>query len=307
MKDPLTTLGVAATVGAVALLVLRWLAAARRRGYPLYGYVGIVALIAAEVLLFQRVEPVGTFFTPLAWTCFLLVVDAGVFALRGNSRLRTTPRAFFGMAALSVPLWLLFEAYNLHLENWRYEGLPESLWQQALGSLWAYATILPALLESADLLAALGLARGVTARGWRVWLGRHNLMVVIGVLCLGLPLLLPRESARYLFALVWLAFIFLLEPVNLARGHDSLLADVKQNRGERLYCLMAAGFVCGLLWEFWNYWAGGRWVYTLPFAPEWKVFEMPLVGYLGFPFFALEFFAMYSFTAGELLRFRREK
>ena len=196
----------------------------------------------------------------------------------------------------------VFEAYNWRLQNWTYVGLPEPLWQQTLGTLWSFATILPALTETAALLEALGFRQNVSARGWRFWLGRHNLMVIVGVLSLAVPLALPTEFAAYLFALVWLGFIFLLEPVNLARGHESLLADVQRNRGQRLYCLMAAGLVCGLLWEFWNYWAGGRWVYVFPFAQDWKVFEMPLPGYLGFPFFALEFFAMYSFVSGEWRR-----
>ena len=28
------------------------------------------------------------------------------------------------MAALSIPLWLIFEAYNLRLKNWEYVGVP---------------------------------------------------------------------------------------------------------------------------------------------------------------------------------------
>ena len=62
---------------------------------------------------------------------------------------------------------------------------------------------------------------------------------------------------------------------------------------DRLINLCVAGFVCGLLWEFWNYWARAKWVYTVPILPDLKLFEMPLPGYLGFPAFALECFAMY--------------
>jgi hypothetical protein len=34
----------------------------------------------------------------------------------------------------------------------------------------------------------------------------------------------------------------------------------------------------------------------VPIFPQWRVFEMPLAGYLGFPPFALEAFAMYHFV-----------
>jgi hypothetical protein len=43
-----------------------------------------------------------------------------------------------------------------------------------------------------------------------------------------------------------------------------------------------------VLWEFWNYWSGAKWVYAIPFFNFWKVFEMPLLGYLGFMPFALQ-------------------
>lgn len=302
MAVSLVTLGVAATVAVVTLLVLRWASRPCRAPYPLYGYAGLAIIFVAELLLFRRVEAVTTYFTPLAWTGYLLAVDAAVFALRGHSRLRTTPRAFASLALWSVPLWLIFEAYNWRLQNWMYVGMPEAFWEQVLGSTWAYATIIPALFESADLLEALGYFEKASARGWRFFFRGRRLMMIVGAAFLLLPLALPSRWAPYLFALVWLGFVFLLEPINYARGHDSLLADLQQNRGQHLYSLMCAGLLCGLLWELWNYWASARWVYIFPIMQEFKIFEMPLPGYLGFPFFALECFALYHFASGELRR-----
>ena len=61
-----------------------------------------------------------------------------------------------------------------------------------------------------------------------------------------------------------------------------------------------SGLLCGVLWEFWNYWAVTRWTYTVPYASDLKVFEMPVDGYLGFLPFALECFAMYHWVRGRL-------
>ena len=108
---------------------------------------------------------------------------------------------------------------------------------------------------------------------------------------LTLPFLVPRDVARYLAAPVWLGFIFLLDPINARLGGDSLMAD-----RPRIYALLASGLLCGVLWELWNYWAGAKWHYTVPILENWKIFEMPLPGYLGFPPFALECFTMYVFT-----------
>jgi hypothetical protein len=64
--------------------------------------------------------------------------------------------------------------------------------------------------------------------------------------------------------------------------------------------LLASGAICGVLWEFWNFWATTRWTYTLPYLGDAKLFEMPLVGYLGFPPFALECYAMWQWLRGML-------
>jgi hypothetical protein len=39
-----------------------------------------------------------------------------------------------------------------------------------------------------------------------------------------------------------------------------------------------------------------KWTYTVPYFGETKIFEMPVLGYLGFPPFAIECWAMYIFV-----------
>ena len=96
----------------------------RRRRFPAHGWVGLALLAVAEVLMFRGVEPVATYFTAIAWTAYLLIADAAVFSIRGHSLLRDNPAYAARMALLSIPLWLIFEAYNLRLVNWVYLGLP---------------------------------------------------------------------------------------------------------------------------------------------------------------------------------------
>jgi hypothetical protein len=55
---------------------------------------------------------------------------------------------------------------------------------------------------------------------------------------------------------------------------------------------LVAGAICGLLWEFWNFWALTKWVYDIPYVGWLKVFEMPILGFLGFPPFAVECYVM---------------
>ena len=41
----------------------------------------------------------------------------------------------------------------------------------------------------------------------------------------------------------------------------------------------------------WNFYSLPKWIYTIPYVGFWKVFEMPILGYLGYPFFGLIVFS----------------
>lgn len=287
-------LGVILTAATITILVLEFLRC-RRRALPAWGWLGIFALLGAEALMFRGIEPINIYFTPIAWSAYLLVADAAVFAVTGRSRLRSAPRDFFQMALLSVPLWLVFEAYNLRLRNWTYAGVPLSWAWAILGYGWSFATITPAILETAELVESFG---WFPRRGPRtISPAAGRVMMIAGALCLIVPLAVPQRIGAYLFAPVWVGFYLLLDPINFRLGLPSLLGDFSAGRPGRFYSLLISGWVCGWLWEFWNYWAAAKWRYIFPLFPRDKIFAMPLPGYLGFPPFALECYVMYVTAA----------
>jgi hypothetical protein len=240
--------------------------------------------------MLRHIEPVATYFTPTAWTAYILLADAAVGAISGRSRLQHPPE-FAKMALLSIPLWLIFEGYNLRLQNWTYVGLPTSRALSLLGYGWAFATITPGILETADLVESFGwFAR---AAPLRFSSRAQTALVIFGAACLVAPLLLPQATAARLFALVWVGFIFLLDPINYRLHLPSILGDFAAGRRGRFYSLLIAGFICGWFWEFWNFWAAAKWHYIFPIFQQWKIFEMPAPGYLGFLPFGVECFVMY--------------
>jgi hypothetical protein len=277
-----------------------------RRRYRLYGWIGLGVILLTELgLVLKQLAPPGTWMaflghrlgqwaTPLCWWGYILAVDALIWKLRGHSLLCDRRREFWPQLPLSVAFWLIFEVYNLHLDNWIYIGLPERWWEATLGALVAYATIMPGLFLTAELLDVLGAFERFRAPVFRISARLLYLLMLLGFICLIGPVLVPRDIARYLFAPVWIGFILLLEPVLYASGGQSLLRDLAEGRLHRLLCLVAAGYLCGVLWEFWNYWATAKWVYTAPFTPDVRFFEMPLAGFLGFGPFAWEYAAMYA-------------
>lgn len=284
------SLGLALTVATVALLLIEFLRH-RRRPLAAYGWAGLAMLVLAEGLMFRGIQPVAIYFTPIAWTCYILLADAAVLAITGHSRLHDEPWRLARVALLSIPLWLVFEAYNLRLQNWTYVGVPTNWAAGLLGYGWSFATITPGIFETADLVEAFGWFK--PGRPITFSTAAERGMAIFGLVCLVLPLALPRHIAAYLFALVWIGFVLLLDPINHRLRLPSLLGDLAAGRRGRLHSLLIAGWICGWLWEFWNYWAAAKWHYIFPLAQPWKIFEMPAPGYLGFLPFALECFAMY--------------
>ena len=148
-------LGIAITLLSLTVLVAEFFRH-RRSSLATYGWVGLMGLAMAELLMFRGFEPVAVYFTPIAWTCYILLVDAAVLAVRGSSRLHDEPAHFACVAVLSIPLWLIFEGYNLRLQNWTYVGVPEPWPLALLGYGWSFATITPGIFETADLIEAFG-------------------------------------------------------------------------------------------------------------------------------------------------------
>jgi len=265
----------------------------------IHGIIGIAGLVVAQVMLFNHVEPFVSWFYGLAWWSYILVVDSIIYRLKGDSLMLSRRREFFLMICWSFTLWLFFEMVNLAMSNWYYINVPNSAVVRGFGYAISFGTVLPAIFETTELVETLGLFRNTSAPKFRMTPRWSVVLLAIGGLFLILPLIVPR----YTFPLTWGSFIFLLEPINYRFGGKSLLADWERGSLRKFYVLLVSGLICGVLWEFWNFWARTKWVYTVPFFEELKLFEMPLLGFLGFPPFAVECYIIYNFIS--LFRHKR--
>jgi hypothetical protein len=251
------------------------------------------ALLIWAAAFFGAVQGVGLFADYLyffAWYPLIVCLDGLLFLARGESWLWDRPRHLLRMAVWSVTIWLVFELFNLYLQNWRYTGIEPRLFVRWPGYALAFATVLPGILLTAKVLSAWGLFANLRGRS-RSFPAWPPVFMLLGVACLVLPLIWPR----YCFPLIWLGFFLLLDPGCDLLAGDSLTRRWLEGARQEHLCLLLAGLLCGLWWELWNFPGTSRWIYTIPMFDFGKVFEMPILGYLGFPSFALEAAVMYNF------------
>lgn len=240
--------------------------------------------------------------TALAWPAYLLVCDGllGCAACRKTPIVgwstRARPNRFILACLSSIPIWCFFDWINFQFMNaWAYHGLPQSLLDRYIDYFVAFAAITPAMLLSAQLFQHTPMARWP---GPRIQLsGAWDMVVVmIGMAGMAVPFIAQDPIGNLT---LWVSLILMLDPINRRLGAPSILADWAAGRWGRTASLMAGGLICGFFWEFWNYWAIAKWTYRLPFLgplESYRLFEMPLLGYLGFLPFAIECWVLLNFV-----------
>ena len=271
------------------------------RAYGIAG-TGMIALMGAAILCSRLFPQTGLWrvtmwATPVMWWGYILAVDAWIRCRKGSSLLSSNRGLLLLECILSIGFWCLFEAYNRVMPGWRYINLIDNLPVRFAGYAVSFATIMPGMFVTCELLRTYKVFAG--ARMPRVRWTRRGLIISViagAVFCL-LPPFLPAHINGYLWPFVWTGFFFLLEPFNYWRGMPSIYRDWEQGNSARTSQLFLTGAICGILWEFWNAWAYTKWIYIFPAARLLHIFEMPLAGFLGFLPFALEYFVMFHFLA----------
>jgi hypothetical protein len=235
-------------------------------------------------------------FFPL-WLGYILAVDGLVAMRRGDSLLITRPGHFVLLFILSAPVWWLFESGNNYTQNWHYVVDKDyGRLHVILESSIDFSTVVPAVLETTMLVLSFGFVGGLERTGFRVTISHTalwSLMYAGALLYLGL-MLLPTLA----FPVLWLWLFLLTDPLNWMRGRMSLLEQFSRGDFHLIAALTLGVLVCGFFWELWNFYAMPKWYYTVPNVGSFKVFEMPILGYLGYIPFAWELYALYHYVFG---------
>ena len=260
------------------------------------GAAGIALVAVAWPASWLQLGLLGEYsFFPL-WLGYVLIVDGLVQARKRTSPLVRNPVTFGGMFLASVPLWWTFEGINYFTQNWHYVGAQDySALEYTLIASWHFSIVVPAVLETAELLGSFDLI-GRFQRGPRLRVTDTGLaaLVALGMLSLGATLLWPQ----YVFPAAWICLFLVLDPINCRTGRPSILGSLRYGDWRPVVALGVGALICGWFWEMWNYWAFPKWEYTLTLVDFARVFEMPALGYAGYLPFGLEVYAFYHFLGG---------
>lgn len=180
------------------------------------------------------------------------------------------------LAAISIPIWWWFELVNQRVDNWQYVDRPDySSIEYFIFASVAFSTVAPAL-DSAWRLTLSGVKRAAVDF---VLTRRHYLVEALsgaGVL------VLIFVRPRVFFPTVWVAPFLIIDGIVGYSGGRSIANDLAQGKWRRPAAIALAGLMCGFLWEFWNFWSSPKWIYDIPYLEFLHLFEMPLLGYLGY-------------------------
>lgn len=292
-------------------------------GKPRRFIAGLTLLVLGQALSVIHWLPPSYFYFPVVWYGYILTLDGGLEVAGGTSIWNSYRPVFWALIPVSGAFWWLFELFDQAVRSWRYVGggaftglgfviFASLCFSTVLLAVWETALVVET--AAARLSRARDRPRGVEAeldalyRGSTAAIGSGDtaagtiqpgrarqllsLEFLLGAVCLVLPLFWPR----YAFGLIWASLFLLLDPVNGWRGGTSLLLEVVRRRYATAASFATAALVCGFLWEFWNYWAPIKWVYSVPYVSQLHLFEMPLPGYLGYLPFGLEVFATTVFA-----------
>ena len=266
------------------------IAAKNSGNLPWWGWSSLMLGILAWILAWTRFSWFapwqGYTFIPL-WLSYIGVINALCVRQSGSCPLLDDPVFFAGLFPLSALFWWFFEYMNQFTRNWFYTGVDLSPLSYSIHATICFSTVLPAVYSS------------------RIWIVRQSwfknrfhglppfarwtpkcfneLLLHISIAGLIGVVLWPEQ----LFSLIWLTPLLVLTALKHLYGQKTLFTILAKGDWRPAMSAAMAALLCGFFWEMWNYYSLAKWMYSIPSVHRFQIFEMPLLGYIGYIPFGL--------------------
>ena len=247
------------------------------KGSPARFIVGIALLATGWAVMWG----VDSFWNPVAFTALWTGAALSMWAFSRSGY--PGVRRHLYLAGVSVPVWWWFELINGRAQNWIYVyRFDYSSIEYGLLTSLAFATVVPAIVAAVSLVDGGGRTLHPYARGSGSQARLALILVASGAALQVAVVAFPVQ----MYPFIWVAPALVFDGLVVRAGGRSLARSLFTGRFGECAIIAVGGLICGFLWEFWNFWSMPKWEYSIPLVGVWKVFEMPVAGYLGYIPFA---------------------
>jgi hypothetical protein len=259
--------------------------------FPWWGWVSGFCILCWWTLAWNRFgwfKPFQNFtFTPL-WTSYVVFVNALTYRRTGTCLLTQQTGYLLALFPASALFWWYFEYLNSFGQYWYYVG--QELFTPvtyAVHATVAFSTVLPAVMSTAELLESYPALRR-TRFHRPLALGNRRMHAGAMLTLASCGLIGVAVSPDDWYALLWVSPLLILVSLQVLFSEENLLQKLERGEWHVVTLPALAALVCGFFWEMWNLYSYPKWTYSIPYVQRFQIFEMPLLGYLGYLPFGVE-------------------
>lgn len=265
---------------------------------PKWFWISSVIWVISLFLLwgqFSNMRWAYKFIDILLWWSFAFMIDGVVFMRTGGRSLASIRhRELVGIAFASILGWMIFEYFNFFVDdNWYYpQGKQLAASEFLCFSMLASTAVFPISFEFYSLFNTFEGFKKKYSNGPKIVLPNwfKNALFAICFLIMFAISYFPDV----LFFTVWLCPLVLLALMLNRFNIWSPFTPIKDGNWSPLLLIALSWVVAGLFVECWNYFSATHvgeaiitentlyWAYSVPYVNTLHLFEMPLLGYLGY-------------------------
>ena len=260
--------------------------------FPWWGGIGLVFGLGSWILAWTRFPWFSCFqlhtFLPL-WLSYILVINALSVRRKGSCLMTRRPLALICLFLGSMLFWWFFEYLNRFVQNWYYLGISTfSPLEYVLFASASFSTVLPAVLSTRELLLTFPFFDRAFGSFTRLNFNLSRGFSWFWLILSGVSLALVGVFPNVLFPMLWVSPLLIVVSLQAMTHERHLLSDIRTGTWTMVIVSAVSAIICGFFWEMWNYFSMAKWIYSIPYVQQYHLFEMPLLGYMGYLPFGLE-------------------